>query len=477
MAVGIGGVNGVLNITVVKGEVPLLLPISLLRRLGACIDLPGGRIEWTYVNSSSPLEELPSGHLCVACDEFAATGWKTPTCSQHNKSVEAMVFWGSQGHCVVPRKAASLARDLKMQLTMKGDDPGAGQQEEGEVKNKKTEPGLSCCRKYEQPSLSPLSQEWGTSVNQQGGKSHEVRKRAEGSEKKGSNQEGKETVASGNVGSQEPRSQKHSCPKQCSEIEGPRHGCAAMSVGDPVCCDLQEQCEEDVFNVSVATAWLQLQVGRRKKSPEQNHKRSHGDTSSPGSETTRTRGSDGGASVATKAAHPRRTLNEGAVPLEENEPENDDDIGVCPLGSADAQSGTGIGGSGAETPAGKPLPGSKSKKIAGVDPLECSHPLLKNGQRVRVYGGNSSTMWETCLACGSRWSRLELAETKKTASEQKQEERGKLQRKFPRCAQLASVGCGPSQTMLPGRHSGGARPSLYARPHSRAQCGPSARRP
>jgi hypothetical protein len=37
---GIGGVSGILEATVVEGEVPLLLPVRMLKELGAIIDLP-----------------------------------------------------------------------------------------------------------------------------------------------------------------------------------------------------------------------------------------------------------------------------------------------------------------------------------------------------------------------------------------------------------------------------------------------------
>ena len=109
MAVGIRGVNGVLHVTVVQG-VPLLLPVSLLKQLGACIDLPGGKIEWTQVGLRSPLEELPSGHLCIACDESADMGWKAPKCDKPDKSVEALGFWGSRENRVFLRKDPSLLR-------------------------------------------------------------------------------------------------------------------------------------------------------------------------------------------------------------------------------------------------------------------------------------------------------------------------------------------------------------------------------
>ena len=45
LPLGIAGVNGVLEVTIVKDEVPLLLPVSLLRDLGACVDLVNNELK------------------------------------------------------------------------------------------------------------------------------------------------------------------------------------------------------------------------------------------------------------------------------------------------------------------------------------------------------------------------------------------------------------------------------------------------
>mmetsp|Transcript_63043 Transcript_63043/g.150212 ORF Transcript_63043/g.150212 Transcript_63043/m.150212 type:complete len:244 (+) Transcript_63043:113-844(+) len=54
-------------------------------------------------------------------------------------------------------------------------------------------------------------------------------------------------------------------------------------------------------------------------------------------------------------------------------------------------------------PEGHTLTPSKSKKMAMMhteDPSTCNHDLA-----YRKKGGNASAAWETCLKCGSRWSR------------------------------------------------------------------------
>ena len=81
MAAGLGGVNGILQITVVDADVPLLLPVTVLKQLGAVVDLPAGVISWTGPGTQSQFKELASGHLTVRCDEFASGGWQPP-CSQ-----------------------------------------------------------------------------------------------------------------------------------------------------------------------------------------------------------------------------------------------------------------------------------------------------------------------------------------------------------------------------------------------------------
>ncbi|CAE7498867.1 TY1B-DR1 [Symbiodinium sp. CCMP2592] len=75
---GIGGTPGVLEATVVSDDVPLLIPISLLRALGSVIDLPSNVLRLTFVNSEAPMTTLPSGHAAVSIVDFGSCGWQFP---------------------------------------------------------------------------------------------------------------------------------------------------------------------------------------------------------------------------------------------------------------------------------------------------------------------------------------------------------------------------------------------------------------
>lgn len=73
---GIGGFSGVLEATVVEGEVPLLLPVRMLRQLEAVIDLQSLFIHFCKLQSTLPLTVLPSGHVAVQILDFGAEGFR-----------------------------------------------------------------------------------------------------------------------------------------------------------------------------------------------------------------------------------------------------------------------------------------------------------------------------------------------------------------------------------------------------------------
>ena len=78
LPVGLAGVSGVLEATVVAEDVPLLLPVSLLRALGAVLDFPREVLSLTAVSADMPMQALPSGHPAVSVLEFGSTGWQLP---------------------------------------------------------------------------------------------------------------------------------------------------------------------------------------------------------------------------------------------------------------------------------------------------------------------------------------------------------------------------------------------------------------
>eukprot|EP00435_Cladocopium_sp_Y103_P020155 s1114_g4.t3 len=68
--IGIAGVNGILETTVVDGDVPLLLPVRMLTGLKAIINLESLSMKLQAYDVEVPLHELPSGHVTVDIMEF-----------------------------------------------------------------------------------------------------------------------------------------------------------------------------------------------------------------------------------------------------------------------------------------------------------------------------------------------------------------------------------------------------------------------
>ena len=76
--VGLGGINGVLEATVVEGDIPLLLPIRLLKFLGAIINIPENHIFFAKHAVKVLMKELHTGHMVINITEFAQEGFQTP---------------------------------------------------------------------------------------------------------------------------------------------------------------------------------------------------------------------------------------------------------------------------------------------------------------------------------------------------------------------------------------------------------------
>ncbi len=72
---GIAGTSGVLEATVVEGEIPLLLPIKMLRHLRAVIDLSSGCVQFHELHKTVPLFILPSGHIAIEVCQFGPEGF------------------------------------------------------------------------------------------------------------------------------------------------------------------------------------------------------------------------------------------------------------------------------------------------------------------------------------------------------------------------------------------------------------------
>ncbi|CAE7818610.1 RE1 [Symbiodinium sp. CCMP2592] len=76
--VGIAGINGLLEMTVVQEDIPMLLPIKLLRQLRAVVDLDRDVLDLRKYNAQARLSERPSGHVAVDVMSFDPSGWSIP---------------------------------------------------------------------------------------------------------------------------------------------------------------------------------------------------------------------------------------------------------------------------------------------------------------------------------------------------------------------------------------------------------------
>ena len=83
MPSGIRGINGIVKYTVVDSPgVPPLTPVSLLKQVGAVIDLNSNTMDLKKIETTTTLRTLPSGHVAHRLTEFAPDGWKAPTLEQ-----------------------------------------------------------------------------------------------------------------------------------------------------------------------------------------------------------------------------------------------------------------------------------------------------------------------------------------------------------------------------------------------------------
>ena len=75
MPIGIAGISGVLTVHGVEADVPLLLPIDLLLKLGMVMNTPARYIHWQHINRDSVLHEVGNGrHQAIAIFEFPKKG-------------------------------------------------------------------------------------------------------------------------------------------------------------------------------------------------------------------------------------------------------------------------------------------------------------------------------------------------------------------------------------------------------------------
>jgi hypothetical protein len=116
--IGVGGVNGVLEATVIEENVPLLIPVRLLRDLRAVIDVSES-VMFRKQAAHTTMSILPSGHASISVTEFAPGGWELPREAQvrgmrtcvFGLGMEAKVHFNMAAMCEkpeVPPSALSL---------------------------------------------------------------------------------------------------------------------------------------------------------------------------------------------------------------------------------------------------------------------------------------------------------------------------------------------------------------------------------
>ncbi|OLP86862.1 DNA topoisomerase 3-alpha [Symbiodinium microadriaticum] len=82
LPIGLAGINGLLEVTVVQDNVPLLLPIKLLRQLRAVVDLDANLLRLKAYGVETSMHEMPSGHMSVSVTSYAPEGWSLPHAAQ-----------------------------------------------------------------------------------------------------------------------------------------------------------------------------------------------------------------------------------------------------------------------------------------------------------------------------------------------------------------------------------------------------------
>ena len=75
----IGGVSGIMEAAVVEGEVPLLLPVKLLKQLRSVINLDEECLEVRELGMTLPMHRLPSGHYTIDVLDFGCKEWQLPS--------------------------------------------------------------------------------------------------------------------------------------------------------------------------------------------------------------------------------------------------------------------------------------------------------------------------------------------------------------------------------------------------------------
>ena len=98
LPLGLGGVNGLLETTVVEGDVPLLLPIRMMTVLRTVIDLHDMKFHMKEYSVTIPMFALPSGHVTVEIMNFANDRFQVPEGAPSCKQQDFEISHGEGTH-------------------------------------------------------------------------------------------------------------------------------------------------------------------------------------------------------------------------------------------------------------------------------------------------------------------------------------------------------------------------------------------
>ena len=93
--VGIAGVNGLIETTVVEEKVPFLLSIKFLREVDAIVDLVRSRLELKRFGQGCRLWSMQTGHIGVDVMNFPKGGWKMPSEAVSQFCDKDFSFWST----------------------------------------------------------------------------------------------------------------------------------------------------------------------------------------------------------------------------------------------------------------------------------------------------------------------------------------------------------------------------------------------
>ncbi|CAE7437016.1 RE1 [Symbiodinium sp. CCMP2592] len=116
--VGLAGVNGLLEATVVQENIPLLLPIRMLKQLKAVVDLESDRLQLKAYGVETAMHAMPSGHMSVSVTDFAAGGWRLPNAaeSEHMKHEQFVLASSGFLQSMYPLEGRTTAKDMAQLL-------------------------------------------------------------------------------------------------------------------------------------------------------------------------------------------------------------------------------------------------------------------------------------------------------------------------------------------------------------------------